>query len=114
MTDALRLDKWLWQARFAKTRSLAARLVEDGAVTLEGRAVKPHHPVRVGNRVTIRIGRLDHHIEIRALGERRGPAAEARLLYVEVTLAARMAATANWEPLLDEESSGDDHGFPSP
>jgi ribosome-associated heat shock protein Hsp15 len=98
----LRLDKWLWHARFAKTRSLAARLIEEGAVLLDGRTVKPHQIVRVGNRVSIRLGRHDRSVEIRALGERRGPAAEARLLYAE--LASAVAVTPEeWEPLIQED-----------
>jgi ribosome-associated heat shock protein Hsp15 len=84
MSAGIRLDKWLWHARFAKTRSLAARLIEEGAVLLEGRTVKPAQTVRVGGRVAIRLGRFDRLVEIRALGERRGPAAEANQLYREL------------------------------
>jgi ribosome-associated heat shock protein Hsp15 len=103
MTDALRLDKWLWQARFAKTRSLAARLIEEGRVTLDGRRVNPHHPVRTGQRIEIRLGRFVHRVEIRALGTRRGPAAEARRLYAELVPAAPVAPEG-WQPLLEEDA----------
>lgn len=102
MSDGLRLDKWLWHARFAKTRSLAAQLVDGGAVRLDGRRVKPHHAVRVGSRITIRRGRLDHEVEIRALGERRGPAVEARLLYQEV-LPPAAPATSAWVSLFEDD-----------
>ncbi|MGH6989945.1 MAG: RNA-binding S4 domain-containing protein [Stellaceae bacterium] len=104
MSESLRLDKWLWQARFAKTRALAARLVEKGAVTLGRRRVKRHHPVRIGDRLIIRHGAVSHTIEVRALGQRRGPAAEARLLYAE-TMSAIAAAPADWQPLLMDEEA---------
>lgn len=87
MSDGLRLDKWLWQARFAKTRSLAARMIEDGDALLGGRAVKPAQLARIGDRVQLRLGRAERVVEIRALGARRGPASEARLLYEEIAAA---------------------------
>ncbi len=86
MTDAatLRLDKWLWFARLARTRSLAARLCQSGAVSVGGSVVlKPHHLVRIGDTVAIAQGRVRRRVVIAALGERRGPAAEARGLYDE-------------------------------
>ena len=104
MSEGVRFDKWLWQARFAKTRSLAARLVEDGAATLDGRRVKPHYPARVGDRVTIRLGSLHRTVEIRALGARRGPAAEARLLYEELMPPVVAATPAPWQPLIEDVS----------
>jgi ribosome-associated heat shock protein Hsp15 len=102
MSEGLRLDKWLWHARFAKTRSLAARLVEDGAVLMDGRAVKPAQTARIGSRLAIRLGRGEHLVEIRALGERRGPATEARRLYVELAPAAAPAKVA-WEALIEDQ-----------
>ena len=100
MSEGLRLDKLLWHARFAKTRSLAARMIEEGAVLLDGRAVKPSQ--LVANRQTVsslRFGRADHVVEIRALGERRGPAAEARLLYREEVTAPSKTA---WVSLIED------------
>ncbi len=99
MSEGKRLDKWLWQARFAKTRSLAARLIEDGVVLLDGREVKPAHVARIGDRVSLRFGGADQIVEIRALGERRGPAAEARLLYEEV---ATTPVRTDWVSLLED------------
>jgi ribosome-associated heat shock protein Hsp15 len=99
MSAGLRLDKFLWHARFAKTRSAAARLIEDGDVLLDGHAVKPAQTVHIGDRVSIRLGRFEQVIEIRALGERRGPAAEARSLYVEL---AKTAVKQIWDSLLDD------------
>jgi ribosome-associated heat shock protein Hsp15 len=79
---AIRLDKWLWQARFCKSRALAARMVADGKVRLNaGRVLKPATPVRPGDGLSFAQGGRVRVIRILALGTRRGPAAEARLLY---------------------------------
>jgi ribosome-associated heat shock protein Hsp15 len=99
MNDGLRLDKWLWQARFAKTRSLAARQITDGLVLLDGRPVKPSQRARIGDRVLLRFGASDHVVEIRALGQRRGPAAEARLLYDEIAITRRVV---DWSPVIED------------
>ena len=81
---SLRIDKWLWHARLAKTRSLAARLCAAGAVSVAGvPARKPHQPIRVGAIVTVPRGRVILTVRVLGLGARRGPAAEARLLYAE-------------------------------
>jgi ribosome-associated heat shock protein Hsp15 len=79
----LRIDKWLWAARFYKTRSLAALAVDGGKVSLEGARVKPAREVKPGDRLELRIGELHWSIEVRAIPARRGPAAEAALLYAE-------------------------------
>ena len=77
-----RLDKWLWQARFFKTRTLAAREVGAGHVRLNGtRVAKPAQAVGSGDVLTFAQGRHVRVIRIRALGDRRGPASEARTLY---------------------------------
>ena len=97
-SDTIRLDKWLWFARFAKSRSLAAGLIKEGLVSLDGRAVKPHYAVRAGDKLTLTRGSVEYRIEIVALGARRGPAAEARALYRAETSAH--AALESWKPLL--------------
>ncbi len=79
----LRIDKWLWAARFFKTRSLAAQAVEGGRVRLNGERVKPAKDLRPGDEVSIRIDELEWVIEVRAVSARRGPAAAARELYAE-------------------------------
>ncbi|MGH6968529.1 MAG: RNA-binding S4 domain-containing protein [Stellaceae bacterium] len=80
----LRLDKFLWFARLARTRSAAARLCAEGRVAISGMAAfKPHHPVRVGDWLMIERGRWRHRLRVMALGERRGNPAAARLLYHE-------------------------------
>jgi ribosome-associated heat shock protein Hsp15 len=83
--DRQRLDKWLWFARFAKSRTLAAKLVTDGFVRVNGlRADSAAKAVAVGDVLTIAAPRTTSLIRVEALGIRRGPAPEARLLYAEV------------------------------
>jgi ribosome-associated heat shock protein Hsp15 len=84
-----RLDKWLWHARFARTRSLAARLVSDGYVRVNGtRAVAPAHVVKRGDVLTLALVRTTLVVKIAGFDERRGPAVEARKLYELVENAA--------------------------
>jgi ribosome-associated heat shock protein Hsp15 len=81
-----RLDKWLWFARVAKSRTLAAQLVEDGKVRVNRtRATKPSQAVRSGDVLTIAFRGRVQVLRVRAAGERRGPPAEARLLYEVVS-----------------------------
>jgi ribosome-associated heat shock protein Hsp15 len=83
--EAIRLDKWLWQARFCKTRGLAARLIAAGAVRVNAvRVAKPATPVRVGDGLSFALGGRVHAVRIMALGARRGPAPEARALYADL------------------------------
>ena len=79
----MRIDKWLWAARFFKTRSLATEAVVGGHVHVDGARVKPAREVRVGSTVEIRRGPLAWTVVVRALAERRGPASEAAVLYEE-------------------------------
>jgi ribosome-associated heat shock protein Hsp15 len=84
--DACRIDVWLWRARFFKTRSLAARVVDEGGVRLvrgESRVPvdKPSRPIRCGDVLTFAQGPKWVAVRVEALGERRGPAVEARALY---------------------------------
>jgi ribosome-associated heat shock protein Hsp15 len=81
--ESVRLDKWLWAARFFKTRSLATEAVNGGKVELNGLRPKPSKDVKVGDQLRLRIGPFVHAITVRALGERRGPAAAAALLFEE-------------------------------
>ncbi|WP_375263515.1 RNA-binding S4 domain-containing protein [Palleronia sp.] len=79
---AIRLDKWLFFARFFKTRSLAAKTVTDGGIRVNGQRVsKPSASVRVGDTLTFAQGRNVRVVTVRAPGERRGPAPEAQELY---------------------------------
>ena len=89
----LRIDKWLWAARFYKTRALAVQAVEAGQVRLGGERVKPAHVLRTGDTVSVRKGGLVWDIEVVALSDRRGSAAIAAQLYRETaeSNAARIA-----------------------
>jgi ribosome-associated heat shock protein Hsp15 len=79
----MRLDKWLWAARFFKTRSLATQAIEHGRVKLNGERVKPARDVRPSDRLDLHIGDLDWIITVRALAMQRGPAPVAQALYEE-------------------------------
>jgi ribosome-associated heat shock protein Hsp15 len=101
-----RLDQWLWFARFAKSRSLAARLCAAGAVAINGTTVtKPNQTVRVGDFVAVPQGSFQRTVRVLAFGSRRGPASEAQALYQE-TEATRLSDMAPvWVPLLDEDDA---------
>jgi ribosome-associated heat shock protein Hsp15 len=79
----MRLDKWLWAARFFKTRSLAQQAIVSGRVKLGGQRIKPAHAVKAGELLGLRIGELEWQVEVRALSDKRGPAEQARKLYEE-------------------------------
>ena len=79
----IRIDKWLWAARFYKTRSLASDAVEGGKVHVNGERVKPAKALRVGDTLAIRNGHFAWQITVLALSERRGSATEASRLYSE-------------------------------
>ncbi|WP_171129012.1 MULTISPECIES: RNA-binding S4 domain-containing protein [unclassified Ruegeria] len=82
----LRIDKWLWQARFFKTRSLAAKQVSGGHVRLNGnRVLKTAQTVAPGDVLTFPQGRIIRVVRVENLGERRGPASEAQTLYSDMT-----------------------------
>jgi ribosome-associated heat shock protein Hsp15 len=102
----MRLDKWLWFARFYKTRTLAAKAVATGAFRVNGvRVAKPSAPIRAKSVLTFPLGPHIRVIRILVLGERRGPAPEARTLYEDLApppppeaLAPRPAKPAAREP----------------
>ena len=79
----VRLDQWLWAARFYKTRSLAAQAIGAGQARVNGERVKPARPLKQGDRVTIRRGGLAWEVDVTALSKKRGGAAEAAKLYCE-------------------------------
>jgi ribosome-associated heat shock protein Hsp15 len=96
-----RLDQWLWFARFAKSRSLAARLCAAGEIEVNRVAVaKPNHGVKAGDIVTLPQGPWRRTVEVLALGTRRGPAVEAQTLFRETGAARRANLAPSWEPLL--------------
>ena len=80
----VRIDKWLWAARLAKTRALAADAVKGGRVHVNGHAVKPSKEVRAGDRLEVTLGQGTRlTVDVVGTSERRGPASEAQLLYEE-------------------------------
>ena len=81
--QAVRLDKWLWAARFFKTRSTAAKAITGGKVQVNGRRPKRASTLRVGDRVRVRKGMFEFHVLVRRVSEHRGPASEAATLYEE-------------------------------
>lgn len=87
----VRLDKWLWAARFFKTRGIAVEAIAGGKVLYNSERPKPAHLVRVGDEVRIRLGPYEHVVLVRELAQRRGPAKQAQLMYeeTEASIAAR-------------------------
>ncbi|MDQ0475371.1 RNA-binding S4 domain-containing protein [Labrys wisconsinensis] len=85
-TPRLRLDKWLWHARVTRTRTLAAKLVAEGHVRVNGvRTDQPAKPVKAGDVLTIALERTVRVYRVRELGDRRGPASEAQALYEDLS-----------------------------
>ena len=92
----MRLDKWLWAARFYKTRALAVQEIERGRVQVAGADAKPARDLRPGDMVTLRQGLVTREVQVRALSTQRGPAPVAQQLYEETpaSVAAREQAAA--------------------
>ncbi len=97
----MRIDKWLWAARFFKTRALAQAAVVAGKVRVHGERIKPAKEVRVGDALAIRVGEFAWDVLVKALSERRGPADAARKLYAESaeSIARRVAQIADRKAL---------------
>ena len=90
-TDRVRIDKWLWAARFYKTRSLAVEAIGGGKILVNDERPKPAKMIQMGDVVSVRLGPYEHLVAVRGLSERRGPASVAATLYEETpgSLAAR-------------------------
>ena len=82
-TERLRLDKWLWAARFFKHRALATDAVAGGKVEVNGERAKPAKALKIGDQIRLRLGPYEHIVIVRELAERRGPASVAQTLYEE-------------------------------
>ena len=91
-SQRVRIDKWLWAARFYRTRSLAAQAVDAGQVRIDGERVKPAHTVRCATRIAIRKRDLAWDVEVLEASEHRGSAAQAALLYRETAESAAARA----------------------
>lgn len=83
MSESVRIDKWLWAARFYKTRSLASQAVTGGKVQLNGARVKPARAIKAGDQLTVNKEGFEYRVSVLALSGRRGPASVARTLYDE-------------------------------
>lgn len=100
---SIRLDKWLWHARFCKSRALAAKLVTDGAVRVNAvRVSKPAAAIRVGDGLSFAQGGRVRAVRVLALGTRRGPAPEAQTLYHDLE-----ARTPETTPALEPDPEAD-------
>jgi ribosome-associated heat shock protein Hsp15 len=82
-SDRVRIDKWLWAARFFKTRSLATEAIAGGKVEVNGEHAKPAKAIKPGDQIRLRLGPYEHILMVRALAERRGSATIAQGLYEE-------------------------------
>ena len=113
-SERVRLDKWLWAARFFKTRSLAAENIGHGRVLVNGQAAKPSREVRVDDRVELRQGPTQRTMVVLGISPSRGPAQVAQLLYRETpeSLALREAADIA-RRLSPEPAASIEHGRPT-
>jgi ribosome-associated heat shock protein Hsp15 len=96
-TDPVRVDKWLWAARFFKTRSLAAEAVDGGKVHVNGDRAKPAKVVRPGDEVRLRSGPYEHVLIVEGTAERRGTAPEAQRLYRETEASREAREKLHWQ-----------------
>lgn len=112
--EKLRIDKWLWAARFYKTRSLATEEVNKGRVQIAGQNVKPSREVKPGELLTLRQGPVLRTIAVVGISQARGPAPVAQALYAETpdSLQARTAA-AEQRRIAPEPAHSLDHGRPT-
>ena len=103
--DKLRVDKWLWAARFFKTRSLATTAVESGKVLVNGARVKPAKALKPGDELFVRTPGFDYTVKVAALSDRRGPAAEAAKLFVESEESQRKREEAKLTRIVPEPTA---------
>jgi ribosome-associated heat shock protein Hsp15 len=96
--DRTRIDKWLWAARFFKTRSLAADAVDSGRVLLNGTRVKPSKALKVGDELVVRTPVFEYTVKVAELSDRRGSAAIAATLYAETDESRRKRELAKQDP----------------
>jgi ribosome-associated heat shock protein Hsp15 len=112
--DSLRIDKWLWAARFYKTRSLACDEVTKHRVQINGQDVKPAREVKVGDTLTVRQGNITKTVQVKGISAARGPAPVAQLLYEEtpesIVLRAKLAEQNR---MAAEPAHSIEHGRPT-
>ena len=112
--DSLRIDKWLWAARFYKTRSLACDEVTKHRVQINGQDVKPAREVKVGDTLTVRQGHISKTVIVKGISAARGPAPVAQLLYEETSESmALRAKLAEHNRMAAEPAHSIEHGRPT-
>lgn len=111
--NGLRVDKWLWAARFFKTRSLASEAVSGGKVKVNGTATKPARDLKVGDHLDIANSETRWEVTVQALSDKRGPAPEARLLYEEMPDSIIARETARSSRQFVQDPAADIHGRPT-
>ena len=109
----VRLDKWLWAARFYKTRSLAAEAIEKGKVEVNGERAKRAKLLQAGDSLVIRLGPYQHLITVRAVSERRGPASFAATLYEESAEGRKAREAMQIQVKVAQSVPGYDRGRPT-
>jgi len=109
----LRVDKWLWAARFFKTRSLATEAIHGGHVRLNGNPVKPARDLRLGDTVDITVGHQHWTVVVRGLNEQRRPASEAQMLYEETEASRSRRETVREAQRLAPSPGSELHGRPT-
>ena len=110
----MRIDKWLWAARFYKTRSLAAEELDKGRVQLNGHAVKPAHEIKPGDKLTLRQGTVLRELLVKGLSMQRGPAPVAQALYEECADSIqKRLQDAEQRRLHPEPAQSIEHGRPT-
>jgi ribosome-associated heat shock protein Hsp15 len=111
--DETRIDKWIWAARFFKTRSAATEAVAGGRIEVNGAAAKPSRSVKPGDRIRIRIGPIEYQLTVKAIGERRGTAPAAQALYEESPESAATRAKIAAERRFASAPAYEEKGRPS-
>ena len=111
--EPIRIDKWLWAARFFKTRSLAAEAVTGGKIEVNGGRAKPSRTIRLGDRLSVRRGPYEWTVIVTALAKLRGPAPEAQLLYEETEESIRKRELAAAQLKLERPPEFHSPGRPS-
>ena len=112
-TAKFRIDKWLWAARFFKTRSLAAQALDGGKVRLNRQRVKPAKEIHLGDVLEIQIGNEAWEVTVQGLSARRGPAEEARTLYQESAESQAQRQVQREQRSLQSEPAAQIHGRPT-
>ena len=111
--EEIRIDKWLWAARFFKTRSLAAESVTGGKVEVNGGRPKPSRIIRIGDHLSVRRGVYEWTVIVKGVAKNRGPASEAQLLYEETEESVRERQTVSARLRLERPPEFDLPGRPS-